>query len=66
MTVSWGILGAGKIAESQMAPAIAAAPGHELVAVMRRELDAAQRFADRHGARRAYDSVEALLSRFRG
>ena len=62
MTVFWGILGAGKIAESQMAPAIAAAPGHELVAVMRRELDAAQRFADRHGARRAYDSVEALLS----
>ena len=62
MTVFWGILGAGKIAESQMAPAIAAAPGHELVAVMRRELDAAQRFADRHGARRAYDSVEALLN----
>ena len=44
-----------------MAPAIAAAPGHELVAVMRRELDAAQRFGDRHGARRAYDSVETLL-----
>ena len=44
-----------------MAPAIAASPGHELAAVSRRELDAAQRFAERHGARRAYDSVEALL-----
>ena len=62
MTVSWGILGAGKIAESQMAPAIAAAPGHELVAVMRRELDAAQQFADRHGAQRAYDNAEELLN----
>ncbi len=61
MTVLWGILGAGKIAESQMAPAIAGAPGHKLAAVSRRELDAAQRFAERHGARRAYDSVEALL-----
>ncbi len=61
MTVYWGIVGAGKIAESQMAPAIAAAPGHELAAVSRRELDAAQRFGERHGARRAYDSVEALL-----
>ena len=40
MTVFWGILGAGKIAESQMAPAIAAARGHELAAVMRRELGA--------------------------
>ncbi len=61
MTVHWGILGAGKIAESQMAPAICAAPGHELAAVTRREREAAQRFADRHGAQRAYDRVEALL-----
>ena len=61
MTIYWGILGAGKIAESQMAPAIAAVPGHELVAVSRRSLDAAQEFADRHGAQRAYASAEELL-----
>lgn len=61
MTVHWGILGAGKIAESQMAPAICAAPGHELAAVTRREQEAAQRFAGRHGAQRAYDRVESLL-----
>ena len=30
MTVHWGIVGAGKIAESQFAPAVAAADGHEL------------------------------------
>ena len=62
MTVRWGILGAGKIAESQMAPAIGAAPGHELAAVSRREMGAAQLFAERHGAGRAYDSVEKLLT----
>ena len=61
MTIRWGILGAGKIAESQMAPAIAAAPGHELIAVTRRELDAALQFAERHGAPCAYDTTEALL-----
>ena len=61
MTIYWGILGAGKIAESQMAPAIAAVPGLELVAVSRRSLDAAQEFADRHGAQRAYASAEELL-----
>ncbi len=44
-----------------MAPAIAAAPGHELAAVSRRDLGAAELFAKRHGARRAYDSVKALL-----
>lgn len=62
MTISWGILGAGKIAERQMAPAIDSAAGHELVAVMRRDRDAAQLFAERHGARRGYDSAEALVA----
>ncbi len=62
MTISWGILGAGRIAESQMAPAIAAAPGHELIAVTRRDQAAAQQFADRHGARRAFNNDEALLA----
>ncbi len=62
MTIFWGILGAGRIAESQMAPAIAAAPGHQLIAVTRRDLAAAQQFADKHGAQRAYDNDETLLA----
>ena len=62
MTISWGILGAGRIAELQMAPAIAAAPGHELAAVTRRDLAAAEQFAADHGAQRAYDSEQALLA----
>ena len=62
MKISWGILGAGKIAERQMAPAIAQAPDQQLTAVMRRNLDEAQAFAAKHGATRAYATVEALLA----
>lgn len=60
--IAWGILGAGKIAERQMAPAIAQAHDQQLVAVMRRDLDQAQQFATKHGAARAYNTVEALLA----
>jgi predicted dehydrogenase len=59
--VRWGIVGAGDIAHRVMAPAMHLAPNHELVAVCRRDRAAAQDFAAAHGARRAYDTVEALL-----
>jgi predicted dehydrogenase len=59
--VRWGIIGAGDIAERVMAPAMRAAPQSELVAVTRRDRAAAEAFAARHGARRAYDNIEALL-----
>jgi predicted dehydrogenase len=59
--IRWGIIGAGDIADRVMAPAMRLAPGHELVAVVRRDRAAAAAFAERHGARRAYDTVEALL-----
>ncbi|MCX6049427.1 MAG: Gfo/Idh/MocA family oxidoreductase [Chloroflexi bacterium] len=62
MSIFWGILGAGKIAERQMAPAIAQAHDQQLVAVMRRDLDQAQQFAAKHGAARVYTAVEALLA----
>ncbi|MBV7339634.1 Gfo/Idh/MocA family oxidoreductase, partial [Chloroflexi bacterium TSY] len=62
MKLNWGIIGAGKIADRQMAPAIALAQDQQLIAVMRRDLAQAQTFATRHGAQRAYDSVEALLA----
>jgi 1,5-anhydro-D-fructose reductase (1,5-anhydro-D-mannitol-forming) len=62
MSISWGILGAGKIAERQMAPAIAQARDQQLVAVMQRDLAQAQQFAAKHGAARAYTTVEALLA----
>ncbi len=57
----WGIVGAGDIAHRVMAAAMSAAPDHDLVAVCRRDRKSAEEFAAVHGARRAYDSVEALL-----
>jgi predicted dehydrogenase len=60
--LSWGILGAGTIADRQMAPAIRLARDQRLVAVMRRDGEAAWAFAAKHGAARAYASAEALLA----
>ncbi|MCE7988012.1 MAG: gfo/Idh/MocA family oxidoreductase [Caldilinea sp. CFX5] len=62
MTITWGILGAGKIAEHQMVSAIAQAPDQHLVAVMKRDRDQAQRFAEQHGVPRFYDTVAGLLA----
>jgi 1,5-anhydro-D-fructose reductase (1,5-anhydro-D-mannitol-forming) len=62
MIVHWGILGAGDIADRQMAPAIRLARNHELAAVMCRTLDKAKAFAQKHTVPRAYDQVEDLLS----
>ncbi len=45
-----------------MAPAMQAAAGAELVAVMRRDRGAAEAFAERHGALRAYDRVDELVA----
>jgi predicted dehydrogenase len=59
--VRWGIIGAGDIAERVMAPAMHQAPHSTLVAVARRDRAGAEDFATRHGARRAYESAEALL-----
>ena len=59
--IRWGIIGAGDIAERVTAPAMASAAHSELVAVMRRDRTAAEEFAGRHGASRAYDRVEGLL-----
>ena len=58
----WGIVGAGDIADRIMAPAMRTAPNHQLVAVCRRDRARAEEFAATHGARRAYDSIDALLN----
>ena len=59
--VRWGIIGAGDISHRVMAPAMRAAACSELVAVMRTTRAGAEEFAHEHGARRAYDNVEALV-----
>jgi 1,5-anhydro-D-fructose reductase (1,5-anhydro-D-mannitol-forming) len=61
-TVGWGIVGIGRIADSAMAPAIAALPECELVAVVSRDQGRADAFASKHGAKRAHTSYEEMLA----
>lgn len=62
MTLTWGIIGAGQIAELQMVSAMRETPGHDLAAVMRRDRAQADAFAARHGVPTAYDRVEDMLA----
>lgn len=62
MTIGWGIIGAGKLAELSIAPAIAKDAGSSLVAVCSRDQDRARAFADRHGASGAYDDYAKFLA----
>ncbi|KAK1184383.1 Gfo/Idh/MocA family oxidoreductase [Streptomyces sp. NBS 14/10] len=60
-TVRWGLLGAARIAENYVLPAIQRIPGSRLHAVSSRRRDAAQRLAHTFHAPRAYDSYARLL-----
>lgn len=62
MTLKWGIIGCGNVAEFKGGPALYGVDGSELIAVMRRDGAKAQDFAQRHGAKRWYDRVETLLA----
>jgi predicted dehydrogenase len=56
----WGIVGTGGIANS-MAPRILEATSADLVAVSSRRMESAKKFADKHGASRAFDSWADML-----
>jgi 1,5-anhydro-D-fructose reductase (1,5-anhydro-D-mannitol-forming) len=59
--IGWGIVGLGRIAGNEIAPAVAAAPNSTLAAVSSRDAARAKDFAERHGAASAYDDYRALL-----
>jgi 1,5-anhydro-D-fructose reductase (1,5-anhydro-D-mannitol-forming) len=59
--IGWGIVGLGRIAETEIAPAVTAAPNSTLSGVVSRTAAKAQEFAERHGAASAYDDYRALL-----
>ena len=61
MTIRWGIVGAGEIANRGMAPALNKAADTELAAVQCRTMDKARAFAEKHKAAKAYDSLEKML-----
>ncbi len=58
----WGILGAAKIARTDVAPAMQLAREAELVALATRDLDRAAPFAQLVPGLRVHDSYEALLA----
>jgi 1,5-anhydro-D-fructose reductase (1,5-anhydro-D-mannitol-forming) len=60
--VRWGIVGLGRIADSEIAPAINASPQGVLHAVVSRDQERADAFAGRHGAARALTSFDDLLA----
>ena len=62
MSIGWAIISAGDYADTRGAPAINQAQGAELVAVSSRDQGRADAFAQKHGAKTAYASVEDVLS----
>ncbi len=62
MSIGWAIISCGDYADSRGAPAINRAQGAELVAVYSRDQGRGQAFAEKHGAKTAYTSVEDVLN----
>ena len=60
--VRWGIIGLGRIADTEIAPAITTSPHGELRGVVSRDQGRAEAFAGRHGAARALTSFGELLA----
>lgn len=59
--IRWGIIGVGDVCEVKSGPAFYKAPGSQLLAVMRRDGEKAQAFAQRHQVPLWYDNSEDLL-----
>ena len=65
MTLNFAILGTGRIAHNQLAPALSRAEGARLWSVLSRDLDRAKDFATSHQAQSpspAYSDLYALVA----
>jgi len=60
-TIRWGIIGCGDVTEVKSGPGFQKARGSQLVAVMRRNADLAQDYAQRHGVPKWYADAGALI-----
>ena len=60
--IRWGIIGVGSVTETKSGPGLAKAQGSALVAVMRRDAQAAADYARRHGVPRHYADADALIN----
>ena len=61
LTIGWGIIGTGNYPNTSIAPAINQAKDAGLIAVYSRDQGRGEAFAQKHGAKTAYTSVEELL-----
>ncbi|MCH7606148.1 MAG: Gfo/Idh/MocA family oxidoreductase [Chloroflexi bacterium] len=61
MPLGWAIVSTGQHPDNKIAPAINAAKDQELIAVYSRDQGRADAFAQKHGAKAAYDSLDALM-----
>ena len=62
MTVGWGIIGTGDVADRKGGPALYQANRSNLIGITNRTLSRAESFASRHGDPRVFPTIEALLS----
>ena len=61
MPFGWAIVSTGRHPDHKMAPAINAAEGSEIAAVVSRDRKRAEEFAAKHGARAAFDDFDEML-----
>src|SRR6187455_2588065 len=61
-TVNWGIIGCGDVCEVKSGPAFNKVANSKLIAVMRRNLDRAKDFAQRHGVAKYYADAAELIN----
>ncbi len=62
MALGWAFISTGGHPDNNIAPALKAAKDADLVAVYSRDMGRGEAFAEKHGAKAAYDSIDALLS----
>ncbi|MED7788603.1 Gfo/Idh/MocA family oxidoreductase [Francisella sp. 19X1-34] len=60
--VRWGIIGCGKVTEVKSGPAFYKVKGSKLVAVMRRDIELAKDYAERHNVSKYYDNADDLIN----
>jgi 1,5-anhydro-D-fructose reductase (1,5-anhydro-D-mannitol-forming) len=60
--IRWGIIGCGDVTEVKSGPAYQKTEGFELKAVMRRNMEKLQNFAQRHGVEKYFTDADALIN----
>ena len=60
--IRWGIIGCGVVTEVKSGPAYQKVEGFELTSVMRRNIEAAQSYAQRHGVAHFTDSADDIIN----